>query len=304
MALRLTLPVPATMLPVPERLPVASVIEMVPLLVVTLVPRARLLASLTVSVWAAPVTLATSVLTLVLRVELFCARTLRTLPMTWLEEVLSVIPPWLALRVTLAEPAMMLPEPLRLPAARLIEMSPLLVTTLVPTARRVFCSLTVRDCPAPVMLATSVLTLLLTAELPLAVTFSTLPATWPAELLSVTLPWLTLSVTLPKPATMLPAPERLPCRTSMRMSPLLVETPGGTIVSPSAMTPLPGSDSSRSKTARDCDEPVMAAVKDFTDVWIAEEFAAVMLSTLAKIAEFTADVLMLPFCAKTVTLPS
>ena len=50
MALRLTLPVPATMLPVPERLPVASVIEMVPLLVVTLVPRARLLASLTVSV--------------------------------------------------------------------------------------------------------------------------------------------------------------------------------------------------------------------------------------------------------------
>ena len=50
LALRLTLPVPATTLPVPERLPVASVIEMVPLLVVTLVPRARLLASLTVSV--------------------------------------------------------------------------------------------------------------------------------------------------------------------------------------------------------------------------------------------------------------
>ena len=39
---------------------------------------------------------------------------------------------------------MMLPEPLRLPVARLMEMSPLLVTTFVPTASRAFCSLTVR----------------------------------------------------------------------------------------------------------------------------------------------------------------
>ena len=50
MALRLTLPVPATTLPVPERLPETRVMATSPLLVVTLVPRARLLASLTVSV--------------------------------------------------------------------------------------------------------------------------------------------------------------------------------------------------------------------------------------------------------------
>ena len=85
-----------------------------------------------------------SLLTLLLRAVLFCTLTLRTLPTIWLEEVLRVIPPWLALRVTLPVPAMMLPEPMRLPVAKLMEMSPLLVATLVPTASRVFCSLTVR----------------------------------------------------------------------------------------------------------------------------------------------------------------
>ena len=42
-------------------------------------------------------------------------------------------------------PATMLPVPVRLPDARLIEMSPLLVATLVPTARRAFCSLMMSD---------------------------------------------------------------------------------------------------------------------------------------------------------------
>ena len=102
-----------------------------------------------------------SLLTLLLSAVLLFALTLRTLPTIWLEEVLRVIPPWLALRVTLAEPAMMLPEPLRLPVARLMEMSPLLVATLVPTARSELASLIVSDWPRPLTFATSVLTLVL-----------------------------------------------------------------------------------------------------------------------------------------------
>ena len=74
------------------------------------------------------------------------------------------------------------------------------------------------------MVATSVLTLLLTAELPLAVRFRTLPLTWPTDELSVTLPWLALRVTLPVPAAMLPVPERLPVARVMATSPLLVTT--------------------------------------------------------------------------------
>ena len=72
--------------------------------------------------------------------------------------------PWLVLSETLPVPATMLPAPFKLPVARLIEMSPLLVVTLVPTASRLLASLMVSVCPLPVMLATSVETLVLSAE--------------------------------------------------------------------------------------------------------------------------------------------
>ena len=118
----------------------------------------------------------------------------------------------------------MLPEPVRLPVARLIETSPLLVATLVPTARRVFCSLMVSVCPAPRMLATTVFTFVFTAVLFWAVTFSTLPVIWPADVLSVMLPWLALSEMLAEPAWMLPVPVRLPVARLIEMLPLLVAT--------------------------------------------------------------------------------
>ena len=138
----LALPLPAVIAPILARLPDSTEIAMSPEAVTLAGSIARPLVSLTVS--PPLVILAVRLLTLLLSAVLFCAVTLRTLPTIWLEEVLRVIPPWLALRVTLPVPAMMLPEPMRLPVAKLMEMSPLLVATLVPTASRVFCSLTVR----------------------------------------------------------------------------------------------------------------------------------------------------------------
>ena len=84
--------------------------------------------------------LATTLLMFVLIAVFVSARTFSTLPAIWPAEVLSVMPPWVALRVTLPVPATMLPDPVRLPVARLSKMSPLLVATLVPTARRPFTS--------------------------------------------------------------------------------------------------------------------------------------------------------------------
>ena len=88
-------------------------------------------------------------------------------------------------------------------------MSPLLVVTLVPTARRLLASLMVKLSPKPVMLATSVETLELSAEEFSAVTVSRLPETWLVDWLRVTLPLAAFSVTLPVPAMMLPEPFKL-----------------------------------------------------------------------------------------------
>ena len=121
-ALRVTLAEPARTLPLPARLPLLRVIEMSPLLVATFVPiSVSALASLTVSVEPLPVMLAISVPTLVLRAVEFWAVTLRTLPLTWPTAWLRVMPPRLALRVTLAEPAMMLPLPFSVNAGRKVQ---------------------------------------------------------------------------------------------------------------------------------------------------------------------------------------
>ena len=221
---RVTLPEPAAMLPEPVRLPVARLIAMSPLLVATFDPITRPLVSLSVSARPEPRMLAMTVLTFVLTNAGPLAVRLKTLPLTWPAEVLRVTEPWLALIATLPEPARMLPLPKRLPLARLIEISPLLVAMLVPTSRRALTSLAANDWPAPVIVAITVLTLVLSAVLFWAVTVSTLPVIWPAEVLSVMPPRLALSVTLAEPAMMLPEPVRLPVARLMEMSPLLVAT--------------------------------------------------------------------------------
>ena len=89
----------------------AAVIVIAPLLVVTFRvafwPTLRLSASVTVSVWPAPVMLATIVLILVSTLEELLARRVRTLPITWLPLAgAMVIAPLAAVRETLAEPAL------------------------------------------------------------------------------------------------------------------------------------------------------------------------------------------------------
>ena len=89
--------------------------------------------------------LAISVLTLVLTFVLFWAVMFSTLPTIWPAEVLSVIPPWRAASVTLAEPAITLAVPVRLPLATLIEISPSRVTMSLALSDKSFVSLTMSD---------------------------------------------------------------------------------------------------------------------------------------------------------------
>ena len=196
-----TSPLPAFRLPVPDSEPCATVRLMLPPAVVTLPePISRPLTSSIVRDLPEPVMFAFRVLTSVLTNTDPLAVRFRTLPVTWPTDVLRVTEPWLAFSVTLPEPATMLPLPKRLPAARLIEMSPLLVATLLPTSRSALTSLAANDWPAPVIVAITVLTLVLSEVLFWAVTVSTLPVIWPADVLRVMPPRLALSATLAEPA--------------------------------------------------------------------------------------------------------
>ena len=108
------------------------------------------------------------------------------------------------------------------PAARLIEIFPLLVATFPIPIVKPFVSLTVSALAAPVTFATSVVTLVVSVEVLIAVTFKTLPVMSPVV---VTLPVAVLSVTFPVPAVRLPVTERFPLLVSVTLrSPLFVET--------------------------------------------------------------------------------
>ena len=168
-----TFAVPALIAPVRTSEPPLDVrIRTSPLLVRTLpTPIVRLSASVTVSVEPAPLMLALSVPTAVLRVAVLLADTVRTLPTTWPVTFRSratdrVTSPLL--------PAFTSPETFRSPPATLTAMAPLFVTRL-PLTDRPLASLTVSVEPMPVMLAMSVLTLVLREVLLVAVTFSTFP---------------------------------------------------------------------------------------------------------------------------------
>ena len=145
-----------------------------------------------------------------------------------------VMAPLAAVSVTLPGVSdVMLPSIVRLPLKAVVPTTSVmasLATTLVPVAiNRSSVSLTVRDWPAPVIFATSDCTVVFSALVLRAVTFSTLPETWPSAALSVMLPLLAFSVTLPVPARMLPEPIRLPVARLIDTSPLFVATSDPTI---------------------------------------------------------------------------
>ena len=174
LAFSVTLPVPATMLPLPPMLPVTRLIETSPLFVATFVPMpSRVFDSVTVSALPPPRMLATSVLTFVLRVVESRAVTFSVLPTIWPSEEARVTLPWLAFSATLPVPARMLPVPVILPTTDVMEMSPLFVATFVPMLM-LSTSVTVSDWPLPVMFATIVFTLVASTG-SFAVTLSTLP---------------------------------------------------------------------------------------------------------------------------------
>ena len=120
---------------------------------------------------------------------------------------------------TCADPALMLPLPVRLPAVSVTEISPSFVVMLALSTASPFVSCTVSVAPAPWMLAARAFTLVVSVVLVSALTVSRSEEIRPAEL---TLPRLAFKVMSPVPTLMRLAFVRLPLLSVSVTSPLFV----------------------------------------------------------------------------------
>ena len=202
-----TLPVPALMDPVPARFPVSEMSTPPLFVLMPATATSRSSASVMLSDDRFVESAAVTALTAVFNVDAVAAVTASTFPRIWPDPLMA---PLAAVSVTLAVPASMSLERVRLPVVE-IAIEPFSVVMSPPLiARSPVCDTTM-PLPSPVRLAITALTAVLTFTAFFAESIvSTLPRTCEAEELSVTPPPETLSVTLLAPALMLPAPVRLP----------------------------------------------------------------------------------------------
>ena len=284
-ALSVTLPEPALMKPEPERDPVTRFNDRLPLLVVTLLPTTRLLASVTVSEFPAPVTLATSVATFVLMVVALAAVTLSTFAAIWPVPVVPT-PPVLIVTLFTPPPALTVPLMFRPPVALEKEMSPLLVTMLATLSVPVH-DVMLRPLPAPVTLAERMLLVSPVAFGALrAVQSRVFAVTAPVPRIA---PLATLIVTFEAPAaaTIVPVRVRLPESSVSEALPVVVTLAGSMtrlFVSVTVRPPL-----------------VMLAVRLVTLVLIAESVFALTFRTLPLTCPAEELSVMLPWLALSVT---